>query len=531
MNTDDPRFELIRRCHDCVATAEELAQLEGFLRHDPEFRETYLRYWNLDLALSAAVNAPQRELRSLQPSTGQSRSRWLLWGPLTAAAAAVIALIWGLARDVQPVHPQERPRDTSAHTVATLLYSEGCEWQDGRTLTDGLPLESGALHLKRGMAVVRFVGGAEMALSGETSVELDSRGAVRVHRGKINVRINEAAIGFKVRTPSSDLTDLGTEFEVKVGERGETELHVLDGAVSYAQPGTRSENEPQVTAGKALRFAAKNNSSPQTIAFDALPFAEILRRANMEPREGDLLSYEPFDYVEGPLPLTQARGGNGWAGAWLVGRLADRSASDSGDMRIVSGRIRAPWPVEGGRRGMLEVDGGFDSRERTLAQPVRLDRDGIYYVSMMVRWEIPPEKLDSKESRFLSIALRSSSNYAGDRIALMLPPFLQPQLQTSDGFAFTSPAQVRVNEAQLWCAKIIARADGEDELSFRIYSEGESLDFAEPTIWSVTSRGTHSDAVLDLLVLAAGGSCTAWLDEVRVAKNWRSVMPRQLPNR
>ncbi|MBK8040630.1 MAG: FecR domain-containing protein [Verrucomicrobiaceae bacterium] len=512
MKTSDPRFELIRRCHDGVATAEELSQLENALRQDAVFRVGYLRYMNLDVALSAAVEVPE----CMVPS----ESRWITWRPLMAAAAAIALLgvvLW-------PVREQVR-----TNPVATLLFSEGCEWQDGVTRMDGLPLEAGELQLKRGMAVVRFVGGAEMVLSGDTSVDLDSRGSVRVRRGHITVRVNEEGVGFKVYTPSRELTDLGTEFEVKVSPDGQTELQVLDGAVSYANPGASTPDAPQVTAGKAVRFAAASHAPPSEIKFDARPFADILERAEFSPRDDMLLVYEPFDYADSPLPLNRADHGMGWAGTWRVGPLANLLPSDPGDLHIATDRLHGPWGVKGGRRGMLEVDGRFGSRMRALAQPVRLDRDGIYYLSMMVRWEVPANQLKSKAWRFLRLALRSSTDYEGDRVSLTLPGFLRPQVQTSDGYRFMSPAHVNANEAQLWCAKIIARAHGEDEVSFRIYGESDTLDFAEPAYWHVASQGEHSDAVLDQLILAAGGVGKAWFDELRIAKSWREVMPPKLP--
>lgn len=86
MKTNDPRFELIRRHHDGEATPEEISELESCLRHDASFREAYVRYTNLDVALGAVAKTnahPARESVS-------SRSRWLQWRPLTTAAAGIV---------------------------------------------------------------------------------------------------------------------------------------------------------------------------------------------------------------------------------------------------------------------------------------------------------------------------------------------------------------------------------------------------------------------------------------------------------
>jgi hypothetical protein len=86
MNTNDPRFEIIRQSRDGNASSEELKQLEANLREDPDFREAYLRYINLDVALgTVAKAAPCPSLTALP-----HRTRWFTWRPLTAAAAGIV---------------------------------------------------------------------------------------------------------------------------------------------------------------------------------------------------------------------------------------------------------------------------------------------------------------------------------------------------------------------------------------------------------------------------------------------------------
>ena len=62
MNTNDSRFELIRRCRDGEASTEELAQLEASLLADEGFRQACVRYLNLDVALGAAVKTMPAQL-------------------------------------------------------------------------------------------------------------------------------------------------------------------------------------------------------------------------------------------------------------------------------------------------------------------------------------------------------------------------------------------------------------------------------------------------------------------------------------
>jgi len=58
-------------------------------------------------------------------------------------------------------------------------------------------------------------------------------------------------------------------------------------------------------------------------------------------------------------------------------------------------------------------------------------------------------------------------------------------------------------------------------------SENETLDFGEPKTWDVVARGVHSNATLDLLVLAATTTGTCWFDETRIGTSWRAVVPAE----
>jgi len=107
MNSDDPRYELIRRHHDGEASPHEIAQLEAELRADAAFRRAYVRYLNLDVALGSLALGRMSEDDDLLPpsavlsstfASGRSSRR-----PLSAAAAGFAigicctSLVWAYA--------------------------------------------------------------------------------------------------------------------------------------------------------------------------------------------------------------------------------------------------------------------------------------------------------------------------------------------------------------------------------------------------------------------------------------------------
>ncbi len=137
MNRNDPRLELIRRCRDGEASPEELTHLNSLLREDADFRETYVRYMNLDVALGAVAKASPIPA----PAEVVSRPRhnvWLQWRPLTAAAAGVVLGLFG-ASMVRAI--------TSPRIVATVLRLDSLidgsfETRNGR-LAAGFPRAAG----------------------------------------------------------------------------------------------------------------------------------------------------------------------------------------------------------------------------------------------------------------------------------------------------------------------------------------------------------------------------------------------------
>lgn len=89
MNIDDTRFEMIRRCRDGDATAEELVQLEALLLEDAGFREEYLRYINTDLGVRSWIRKSSAKSESVPVAQPTGRSSWLKWSPVTSATAGL----------------------------------------------------------------------------------------------------------------------------------------------------------------------------------------------------------------------------------------------------------------------------------------------------------------------------------------------------------------------------------------------------------------------------------------------------------
>ncbi len=537
MNNGDPQREelreLLTRLSDGELSETNARRLNELLRGEPEACEFYLNHMTLEAQLQREFGGVPTGLThgfppALVSSTSADRKviACPMWLRYAAAAMIAVCATW-LAMKWRG-GTAETPGAKSGRWLATVLLAEDCEWTQPRALREGQRMAVGTLRLARGTAVLRFDGGAEVVLRGETELDLQSATQANLRRGDVTVRAPDEAAGFKLLTPASELTDLGTEFAVKVERSGATELHVLEGEVAYT-PNARTDGAV-LNAGKAIRFD-RANAAAHPVALNAPRFDDILRKANPRERPDLMTVYEGFYYDAGSYAPEQITKGKGWAGPWRLRRGEERQHPDAADattdMHIVHGKLSVPWPVEGGRLGMLEMPPGQTIRIRPMAAPIDMSRDGITYFSMMtLEPNHSSRPKDARPSESVRLTFRSSADYWGGSLSFGLGSGGQrPVVQADPNGRFQSLARIPGEQSLLWVGKIIRRADGEDEITFRIYGQNDPLDYAEPATWHVTTRGVRQSAKLDLVVLSSTGTSLRIVDELRIGPTWRSVVP------
>jgi hypothetical protein len=523
---------LIAAACDNRATDEELTRLGVVLRGNPEAQADYLRYVDLHAALSDealpsfesdlvdySVGKPKQTLSPVEPSAA------FRWTWLVVAASMLVAVgsaIW-FTRSTS-----SNETALTAVPVATMLLTNDCRWHGNERL-EGERLEAGVATLQAGTAVMRFDGGAELVMAGPSSIDLLTSGKVKVHFGDVVVRANDGAEGFVVTTPTSEVVDLGTEFAVKVDRGGDTEVHVMEGEVSYRAITATDEAAMVLVEGEGVSIGTKNR--PRAVPMRSPRFAELVRRINPQPRDDLLQVYEGFHYSPGVLTLSESTSGIGWSGPWRK-RTSDENLHSKPDpspneLEIRHGEMNVSWPISGGRLGALRMpsaeSGGTICYLRPLQSPLRLDRNGVTFVSLMIRETQRPKRERPLER--MRLTFRSSEDYSGRAISFGHRPGFQPVIQTGDGVSAVSPLILPPEETTLWIGKIVSREQGEDEVYFRIYGENDQLDYAEPATWHVVTRDLELDAKLDLVLLSSSGRTVRYIDELRIGPTWRSVAP------
>jgi hypothetical protein len=212
MSRNELDSELIRRCHDGEASAGDLAMLENRLREDAAFRETYVRYMNLAVALEtaeAALEAPP--VLTLPAASGRAQGSWFSWCLSTATAAGLVvgllsaSVAWALAL----------PWLAEARVTVETIFTESFESNVTATLP-GLPRDCGVwtgdeaavvtaeqgVAPKSGGKMLRFVSATHpgenspRSLWGDVYRLVDVRGLARKNHSlaRLSARFAEASV-------------------------------------------------------------------------------------------------------------------------------------------------------------------------------------------------------------------------------------------------------------------------------------------------------------------------------------------------
>ena len=284
MNTRNSQLELMRRCLDGEATDEEFAELEELLRSDPEFRKDYLRYVNVDFALTALPkNAEQSASRRGSDPSEHSRRQVLSWRRIHGlagwvSAAVAILLLAGMLihqaidddRDETPLQMAGEnvvePAEVNDSGVAVLTRVAGLQGGTSKDWRVGETIPPGSMAWDAGIMQLEFYCGAMVVVEGPAEIEILDESRVVCRLGRLRAHVPEPARGFAVLAPSFELVDLGTEFGLNILEDGATEVHVFHGKVelydveSKRDPATRRE----LNAGDALTVDRDGTSKPIT---------------------------------------------------------------------------------------------------------------------------------------------------------------------------------------------------------------------------------------------------------------------------
>ncbi len=190
-------------------------------------------------------NAPGPELiqKVIYPSKSKTRlSRFNVFVFLNTAAIVLLFLFLRFAPARHSVQ------------VATLTDTVNAVWAD--ELQNGARLSTGneMLLLRRGFAELEFDNNARVTIEGPAEFQILDEDMIKLNYGQLYSHVPAEAYGFQVSTRHAKIIDLGTEFGVKEGLDGSTEIHVLNGGINLISSISGNKINIDLDAGTARKL-------------------------------------------------------------------------------------------------------------------------------------------------------------------------------------------------------------------------------------------------------------------------------------
>ncbi len=302
--------ELVQRLLDDQIEPDEMQRLAKAICEDPRVRDYYID----SLLVSAVIRRSSQVtgelsksdlIRAIASGTDQGGPGRL--GRRLRSVAAVLALgALVLASFCLFRHRAQGP------AVGMLAEAYEAQWRGARP-RPGETVHVGRYDLREGVAKMDLDQGTSLLLEAPCQVELVSVGAVALRSGRLIAVVPSEARGFRVRTPTALITDLGTEFGVIAHSDGSTETHVLKGRISVALDPNRS--------GRAISLVVNEG---QAATVDAVGGA--IRDGLAARPDYFILQLPPSSRHAGPvrrLNLADIVGGGNGRGTGMLNRGID----------------------------------------------------------------------------------------------------------------------------------------------------------------------------------------------------------------
>jgi hypothetical protein len=265
---------------DGTLSDAEFQEFSSRLAEDPEARAIWFLRNDIDVGIArtaaaaghtAPAQIPSAAPRATPPRAAGRRGRQVMAALAATACLVVLAAFLGRwmpgARDVAP--QRRAPAAAAAVVPAPLATVTDAQFvlTGGAVSTPrlGQPVEAGRVGLAAGLLQFTLRNGVVITLQGPGSLDLIDEGRAFLSEGAAVVKVPKGMSGFRLDTATTEVLDLGTEFAVRAGNGGATDVQVYDGAVIANRTGggfpTRLE------AGKAARFDAAADRDPLPIPF------------------------------------------------------------------------------------------------------------------------------------------------------------------------------------------------------------------------------------------------------------------------
>ena len=302
--------ELFNRCADCLQSEADERELAALLRTSEAARREYRAFMELHAALHWDSSCLAQPIAP--PPSGSDKSSWrwaaaVMLAVTLASVAAAVAILPGRRPPAPPTiaapQPQAAPLTKAAPPaqvapLATIVQTRFLiSGEDGKSLEPGQPFAGGRLALRSGAVELRLRNGVEVVFEGPGEMDLLDDMSAFLYDGNVVVRMPKGTDGFRLKTTTADVLDLGTEFAVKASRDAYTDVQVYDGAVMATgrSDGSSPRFPRRLEAGQSARFSPHGPELPEPIPYSESRF---VRRLPAEPGIPTPPTGLPFDAAE-----------------------------------------------------------------------------------------------------------------------------------------------------------------------------------------------------------------------------------------
>lgn len=220
----------------CLARINDEDSVEKFVRESVERAVASQQSTNFPIVIQT------RERNS-------SRSYQLV--SVFASVCAMALLLIGIAVAWYATQGRQKNDFGFAH----LANSKDLSWE----LIDGT---SRRLNVFSGYGEVHFENGTIAQFAAPVVIELRTPSTLFVESGSVKMNVPSAAVGFTVETPIARIVDLGTKFDVDVGDAGQTETRLRSGVVTFeTQLVGNAQGAPIMLTAEGLNRVSARESS------------------------------------------------------------------------------------------------------------------------------------------------------------------------------------------------------------------------------------------------------------------------------
>lgn len=506
---------LISALVDGTITESQGAELAWMLESDEAARRFYIRYVDMNAALSGASRLPS--------SVSGSRLSWPAIAA-TVAAVSVLAASLLIAWTALPVRqqgpasdptPSERSvQDVAAPSyVATIVSASGDALLNGRPIPTGMRLVPGRYSVPTGRVTLQFDGGASVFFENQPSFTLRSRRAMLVHCGTFVFEADQSCESIEIVTPHSVYRNIGTRYAAVIDDLGE-ELHVAEGAVRRTC-GLQADTggHELIEAGAGMRYAAGSG------ARESIPLDSALVARSLETVSGAAADDRPvvFDDFRGDgQQITKLRSGTGWSEAWR---------SRQGDWQFITPGLAGDGSVSIRHDGAGKPPAERRSAaHRSISDPIDLSRDGIWYVRFLVRRG--PQKGRDEHRATVSLRMHGQTPEQeveqGSLIQIALRKDDAALVRIGNTLTRASLPQTP-SKAYAVVAKIVAGSVNPEQVLVRLMAADRLAGSEEPTEWSMVSDSVATNLVIDQISLECVSSSWIEFGDVCIGPTWESV--------